>query len=352
MLHHPRYPELDGERWFKLTLATLLRGRVEAAGGDAAAWEDAVRRWVPYHPAGRLPERKITNPAAPTLPGAPLDGERELLDALLAESEPVERWAVLYDRDEAVLGDPNDLGARYDLGRVLGAGPGWDPVAALADPAAGLARVVERLGARWALVSDPDASAPDVIGALAAELDAVEVPWPPDADAEAAAEAIGDALEAAAPEYGSRLIVAASGRAITPVLRALCERPDLRDRVYAVVSAGGAIGGLTSRDDAYGPSACEDWLGRWFTQGHLDTDVVRRTPYMALQWLDRAAWPPGIRDLPLARSRFPEPLDDTSGVLTVESVDLGPLPARPDLPLDLVARALVLVVAAWVESRT
>jgi hypothetical protein len=35
----------------------------------------------------------------------------------------------------------------------------------------------------------------------------------------------------------------------------------------------------------------------------------------------------------------------------VEVVDLGPLPAASDLPVVAVARALALVVSAWVASR-
>ncbi|MEM6925835.1 MAG: hypothetical protein AAF602_02815, partial [Myxococcota bacterium] len=93
-----------------------------------------------------------------------------------------------------------------------------------------------------------------------------------------------------------------------------------------------------------------DWMQGNFRTKTLETDVVRLTPYFALQWLDRSVEEPGIVGLPLASMRFPEPEHDASAQ-TVEVVDLGPLPADDGLPLDLVARALVVCVSAWVASR-
>ena len=40
----PRPPSLDGERWFKITLATLLLGEVDAAGEDQDVWANQLRR--------------------------------------------------------------------------------------------------------------------------------------------------------------------------------------------------------------------------------------------------------------------------------------------------------------------
>ena len=92
-----------------------------------------------------------------------------------------------------------------------------------------------------------------------------------------------------------------------------------------MVSIGGVIGGIPDEAGPYGESACRDWLAAHFGHRDLDTDVVRRTPYFALQWLDRGAWPPGVPGLPLQASRFPEPHADGATAETVESVDLGPL---------------------------
>src|SRR5690554_2298026 len=114
----PRAPDLDGERWFKVALATLLRGEAEARGGTAEAWEAQVVRFVPYHPAGRLPERKVTNPVAARLPGAMQPGERALLEQLARRHTVQERWRWMYDEDpvslDARLDDPVELGPAYD----------------------------------------------------------------------------------------------------------------------------------------------------------------------------------------------------------------------------------------------
>ncbi len=107
-------------------------------------------------------------------------------------------------------------------------------------------------------------------------------------------------------------------------------------------------------DEAEGPlsrKAAEDWLGQHFRQSALESEVVRLTPFFAVQWLDREAWPPGVSGLALEDQRFPEPDDKDSTATTLEVVDLGPLPASPELPVAQVARALIAVVASWVVTR-
>ncbi|MEZ4242105.1 MAG: hypothetical protein R3F59_39310, partial [Myxococcota bacterium] len=134
-------------------------------------------------------------------------------------------------------------------------------------------------------------------------------------------------------------------------LGALADAADLRDQVVAVLSIGGVIGGRTDEEGPLGEAARRDWLGAHFNQLDLDTEVVRMTPYFAVQWLARGVWPPGAEGLPLQASRFPDPATEATLVETIEVVDLGPLPADRPLPLDLVARALVAVVLGWVRSR-
>ena len=120
-----------------------------------------------------------------------------------------------------------------------------------------------------------------------------------------------------------------------------------------MVSVGGPIGGRPgAEDERLSPEKREDWMGHWFGQSHLDTERVRLTPYLSLQWLDRSAWPTGTVQQPLHLARFPEPAQQTATVRTIETVDLGPLPIHDDLPLDLVARALWFTVCGWVASRS
>lgn len=352
-LQWPRPPRLDGERWFKVALCTLLRGRVEAEGGDADAWERAVVRFVPYHPAGRLPERKVSNPVAGP-PGAALPGEVALLEALAAEEGPARRWARMYDLDEggldARLSDPSALGAAYDPARILGRDASWDALARWArgdDTFLSVAR--RRIHARWVLVEGREDRrvGPSVLPALAALLpDAIHVPFE-DGDP----EVLAVTLRSVPVDASGRVIVVAEEAGVTRALRALAAAADVRDLLLALISVGGVIGGRTDEEGPYGAQACRDWNEAHFDQSELDTDVVRLTPYLALQWLDREVWPPGVPGLPLDAARFPEPRSEGATATTLEVVDLGPLPADEGLPVDLVARALIAVASAWVATR-
>ncbi|MEQ1502827.1 MAG: hypothetical protein ABMB14_11385 [Myxococcota bacterium] len=345
----PRPPTLDGERWFKLTLCTLLRGRLDAAGATADAWEREVVRIVPYHPAGRLPERKWSNPVAAAVPGIALPGEHALLEALAREPDPARRIAVMYDTDEAGLAarfsDPSDLGEAYDY-RQLGPGASWDALAAWGAGDRTFADAALRsLGARWVTVAGraDRLAGPSVLDAIAAEV--------PDTVAIRRGDDVSAAIRAVVTGPGVRLVLVAEEAAAIELLRLLADAADLRDQVVAVVAIGGVIAGRPDEDGPLGETACRDWLAAHLNQVDLDTDVVRRTPYFAVQWLDRASWPPGARGLPLQASRFPPP-EAVSGVPdTIETVDLGPLPSDRDLPVELVARALVAVVCGWVRSR-
>jgi hypothetical protein len=352
----PRPPELDGERWFKLVLATLLRGRSDAAGQNAEAWAKTVLELVPYHPAGRFPERKISNPTAAVLPGAAQPGETPLVEALARRAEPAARWAWMYDEDDvgiaARLDDPADLGPAYDPATVLGADLGWDALAAWA---AGDDRFREGLGrqlgaTKWVLVEGRSRRLPrqsSVLPAIAAVVpDAVVVPFGAGGE-----ESLERTLREVAPEVSDRLVLVGEEAGVTRMLRVIHDAADIRDQVVAVVSIGGVIGG---RDDDVGPyarAACQDWLAGSFVQRELETDVVRLTPYLAVQWLDRGAWPPGVYGLPLEAQRFPEPDAEGATATTVEVVDLGPLPADRNLDPALVARALVAVTTLWVSTR-
>jgi hypothetical protein len=351
-VHWPRPPALDGERWFKLALATTLRGRADARGVDAAGWEAEVVRFVPYHPAGREPERKVLHPEAVALPGVALPGERELLAALATIPDLPARWARLYDVDRAErLADPAELGPAYDFGRWLHIDrrpeeTGWDVLAAWEDgrfaSAIGLA-----LPARWVAVGGRRRpGVPTLVPALCEALPRLEqIPW-------AGVGETAAALAAALATDERPLVLVGEEAGITAILRTLLEDPELRDRVLAVVSVGGVVGGDPAESEGpLTPAACADWLGANFAHHALDTERVRFTPYFSLGWLDRSADPPGAGGLPVGAMRFPPVRQDAGVVPTLETVDLGLLPADPALPLDLVARALVAVVAAWARSR-
>lgn len=377
-LHLPIPPTLDGERWFKVWLATLLRGQADAEGAEPEVWAERVVRQVPYHPMGRLPESKVVDPS--TLPVEPaLDGELALLQALAAEADVPARWARMYDLDErgvvARLQDPLDLGPDYDPSGWLGPQADWDAVAASAvgegplDPA-----LLAASRATWMLVPDPADPAPDVLGALARVLGdravvhdvstrssdeghakarkAILGRRQDDQDFADAVLALVDHCDEVAPGYEDRLVLVASGDAIHLVLEAMRTMAPLRDEVEAVVSVGGAIGGREGVEGVMHWTHIVDWLGANFRHKELDLEALHRVPYVAVQWLDRTAEPPGAFGIALKNARFPAPADPKSPRIAVEPVDLGVLPADEEGPdPELVARALWGVVTCWVCAR-
>jgi len=327
-------------------LATLLRGELDAADKEYEDWETAVKAWVPYHPAGRFPERKILNPLAARLPGALLEGERALLEGLNKLNTAPERWAWMYDEDEiglsARLDDPIELGAPYDPATHLGSDADWEGLAKWgAGDVAFRDQLLQRLEAGWFLIGGR--SGPSVIPALAELLGDQATILGHDDDN------LIQALETALEGVDARGILLGEEAGVVSILNLLRDRADLRDRVLAVVSIGGIIGGMEGEDGRLGTAAREDWMGAWFKHEHLDTEVVRLTPYLSVQWLDRDHMPPGANGIAISNARFPELPDDP--VETVEVVDLGVIPAVNDLPMNQVAKALWAVTTCWVLSR-
>lgn len=343
----PNPPDLDGERWFKVILATLLRGQVERETGEAKDWEARVLRFVPYHPGGRFPEQKVSDPAHYRPPGLSVPGELALVEALARIDDPVGRWKRMYDEDaaavEARLQDPAELGDAYDPARHLGPGGSWDDLAdwGAGDAVAFREALVRRLPARWVLV-DGAGARPALLEGLAGELGDLAVRIPePEGPPDEAAVALRAAMERPLEDLSDRLVVVATGSAVHLVLRALVEAPGLRDRLLAVVSVGGIVMG---RD-----GELAEWMDRWFNAAELDTEMNRVTPYLHLTWVDRETEPPGIPGLPIAATRFPRP--EAGALSSIEVVDLGLLPADPELPLDQVARALWALTTLWVYTR-
>ncbi len=374
----PHPPELDGEAWFKGILVARLADRAPAD----------VMRWVVWHPLGRWPERKLAHPTVESMPGKLLPGEGELLARLARLPNIVARWAML--RDEAVaktLTLPGDLPPEASPARWLGAASGWDRVRDDALPAS----AERRTSSSWLLIDDPRPGVPDVSAAFAgfaevrtlaslcadpviggawemartrlaqvgqvtaAEWDTIAAgmaPWGRVAMA-SAVDSLAKVMETKLPvnKPERRLIVAATGGAMPVLLRALAERVDLRDRVIAVVSVGGAVGGLPDQQGPLSEAVADDWMAHNFQHGLMDVEILRRIPYASIQWLDTSEPVPGAGGIPVARARFPEPEWDGRAFRCVEPVDLGVVPVEADLPVDEVVGALRLVVDLWVLSR-
>jgi hypothetical protein len=352
----PRPVERDWERLFKVTLSALTWGEAEAAGGTeaerTARWSADLAAHTPFHPAGRAGELKLGAPDPEALPTPALDGERALVERLVALSTPAERWRAMYVDDtravEALGEDPTLLGPAYSPERLIGAGVSWEAIAAWSDavPAA-LARrlALVRIAVVTGSLSAESAESAEV---NSSELGGVvEALVPALGDAAPAVEvhrvlsgaspggaALVDSLLGLCDTPARRLAVVLCGAQVVELLQALVASPVLRDRVLAVISVGGPI--ARSPEDAA-------WLAEHFTHARLEPELQRTTAFFAVTDADPAAplaWP-------WAPQRFPVvPVEDGARE-TLSSIDLGPLPVRLQPPLRL-ARALLVVLAAWV----
>lgn len=353
----PSSPDLDGERLFKTILITLLRGDVESRDGSVGDWEERVLCSVPYHPAGRSPESKLSNPSIHSLPGPALDGEQGLIEALSQCEGYGQRLARMYDTDEealeARLGDPADLGDSYDPAVTIAPAATWDAVSAWGG---GDDAVQRWCGVHsdltWVLVAGraDGVPMPSILGALAGQLGSKALLLELDyTDLERAEAAVLTAAIDALTGPAHRIIFVGEEAGVTMTLRAMVSSAPLRDRVLAVVSLGGLQGGLEAEEGAFAQETQTDWMEAWFKHRALDTEIVRLTPYFSILWLDRSTIPPGIPGLPLASSRFPEPKEDSSVPPAVQVVDLGPLWAHDSTPVDQISRALQVFLACWLS---
>ena len=323
----PRPPALDPSRWFAATLATVLLGEEQAAGGDSQSWEARVLATVRFHPAVDDAVPWLATPI--TLPLQ--RGQAELIEALRHIADPAQRSERLFVTDpaaqEAVLSDPVGLGHAYDPARLLGPDASWSAIADWAEgqPSGVVPALQRALGAVWAVVGD-DGDRPAVLDALVAL---------------GARRCFGDdltaALEELAPHPSDRLLIAVAGDAL-PVLKALQASASLRDRVLAVVGVGASV----HATDEPERTAREDWLGAHFTHAAMDLEAHRLLHVLSLQWLDPDD-PEALHTM-----RFPPPGD--SGIRdTVLAVhDLGPIDATSGPIASAVAKALWLVTGLLV----
>ncbi|TVQ88382.1 MAG: hypothetical protein EA397_17055 [Deltaproteobacteria bacterium] len=372
-LARPRPPELQGERWFKAWLATLLRGRIEAQRDSGETWASLVDRAVLFHPLARRPEDKLDAPPRVERPAR--EGEEALVQALAALPDRAARWAHLYERDEvgraARLGDPHDLGRAHLPSSWLGPSITWDVVAdAASDPGPLIEALRRASSARWVLVPGRERGGPSLLPALAALLGDRAIRYEPSAPSELALQAFRgpiserrpgapshveasvallEKLHATASKPSDRLVLIGEGEGIHPILDALLASDALRDQVDAVVAVASPIAGADDLDHPCDPAGAARFLQRWFTHDDLDLEASHRCPYFSVQWLTPEHEPPGAFGVALARARFPTPKDAPR--LSIEPVDLGPLRPVDDLPLDLVSMALWGVVSCWVRAR-
>ena len=313
-------PPLDWERLWKTTLATVIRGDVEAMGGDFSEWWKRLSV-VPYHPAGRDAYAKLMTPTLDHVVVPAIEGERALVERLAQLESVSERWAEMYRNDpiaeEALTSDPEALGAAYDPVVSIGPDVHWEDVARWTAP------VQSAIARRMAGVVVA------VVGREAQPMVAA-VPHARVVDLTEATQ-IGDALLSCCTQAHERLLIVVEGKSVPPTLEALHADPALRDRVLTVLSVAADWTGK------------EDWLPTHFRHEFFDTELNRRTLYLAVS----DGTPNRLRT---ASQTFPDPAVPESGWAPIESVDLGLLPLQEQNP-ELVARALWVLLCFCLSSR-
>ncbi len=327
----PRPVALDWELYFKLAVASVLRGEVEAAGGSVEDWVRRCRARLWYHPGGRDIGLKLQDPIGYSPPVPSLPGERALLETL-ARSAPERRVGWLLSEgfsDDRLYGDPGDLGDAYDLERVLGPGAGWD---ALAGGTAAFTEALRRRNAHniWAVLGE-GGLADGLARALAGLLGEARSARIRGGEPEDLARALDGLLEAGS----DRLVLVVLGGAVGPLLRCLHAEPGLRDRTRMVLGVGAALG----------PE--RGWLAEHFDHEQMDTEISRALPYAHLGFVRPGAAILGEPGLPLVDTAFRAPPVPPSGRAAIETLALGPLigPAE-DFPPGLLARALAVTATA------
>ncbi len=311
----PRPPSLDAERLFKRTLATVLRGDAEAAGGELADWVASLEG-VPYHPLARDTERRLQDPGSATIPTPPREGERALVDRLANCDTPEARWDLLFRADPrghaSLLEDPALLGAAYDPTTRFGPDATWDAVADWSAP------LQEGLGRRLSHLVFVDATALFGDHGNAALPGLRSAPLGP---------SLRNSAEPLLESPADRIVAVVRGHHMPALLDELLEDPALVDRVLGVVSLGGAV--------APDPKA---WQAQ-FQHAALEPEVQRALLFVSLIDIDVHA--------PLDRSwvgqTFVEPPLPDTGRRSIECVDLGPLDLARVAPHALVRSLLVLL---------
>ena len=313
-------PPLDWEHLWKIILATVIRGEVEAAGGDQATWWDRLSV-VPYHPAGRDSPSKLIRASVDDLKTPALEGERALVERLAAIGSPADRWQSMYREDphaqESLMQNPMELGQAYDPSAPLAPGVSWDGIAEWSAP------VQAAIGRRLA----------DVVVAVVGRDVKPMMDAAPHASVVAVQDASEEGLLGLMSHPHQRLVLVVEGDAAFEMVQTLHCAPLLRDRVLVMLSLGGSFGG----EERSG------WLDAHFQHLQFDTEINRRTLYVAMTDM-------GSEDIHPRVQHFTVPEVPPSGWAPIEAVDLGPIPLSKQDPA-LFARALWVFLCFCISSR-
>jgi hypothetical protein len=325
----PRPPTRSWERVFKVALSSLLWGRAEAEGGTEAArlerWDQAITQRVPFHPAGRQPERKLLAPDPTAIAAPALEGERALEEALVRLSDPQARWRRMYVEDraaaDALTADPAQLGPTCDPLAILGVGASWE---AFANRAPSWTTVIRRRLSHirlrvWGEPAWVEAFTQcDIEGSM---------PGPLLSDA---SDTLPSALLGSLASPSERLVLIVQGASDLPFWKALRSAPVLRDRVVAMVLLG---------IDTQADPERSAWMAQHFRHENFDPELQRTTPCFWVRDVD-----PDAPQAHLPHNPLPAPPSPAKGDReTLEMIDLGPLPLSRQDPRDLAAACIFLL---------
>ncbi len=319
----PRPVALNWERFFKLTLLTQLRGRVEAAGGQAEDWAKEGRGKVWFSAAAREPFEKLLRPAPAALPVPALPGELTLTEALSALPGPTERLPRLFgeEQDAELYEEPEAAGEAWRLPQYLGQGADWDSLASWAET---IPQAILRKGQQvWIQLGACDLPLSELLPRTAQV-----TPSTPEDTAKA--------IDALGPDGADRFVILARGEDATLLLETLHRFDGLRDRVLALIVIDPEL------------AERQDWLTANFNHVGFDTELARPTGWFQLRFLDPQA---DVADIERRSLALPMPPSPESGRLSIELVELGLLPGSMYDDPEWLARSLVLTVLAWLGSR-
>ncbi|MEE2749828.1 MAG: hypothetical protein VX519_00225 [Myxococcota bacterium] len=326
----PRPPELNWELYFKVVITSLIRGEIESKEGTADEWFARGRALAWFHPGARDLELKITAPESYEVSTPAIEGERGLVEALLALKSVRERLEHTFSvgsADAVLYEDPALLGGDYDPRSSIGTEADWE---AVAQCSSGLVTALRRRHEhlRWVVMGGE----PLQVEALAGLLGEDRVIHLSETDPESAESELEGFLQ----HRSDRLVLLAFGVGAELAVRMMHASPGLRDRVLAVVGVGAALGGEAAI-----------WLGEEFGHQSMDTEISRLTSWFHVAFVTPDVLPIGDADRPLTDTRWPQPPVPSSGRNAIESIDLGVLPGpASEYPPELLIRSLVVTVTA------
>lgn len=311
---------MEWERLWKVILATVIRGEIQASGKDQDEWWNRLSA-VPFHPAGRDVYDKLFRPDPESISIPALEGERALVEALASLDSPEARYACMFRESEiaeaALMSNPIELGKAYDPSLPLAPGVDWEAIAAW--DVTVQSAIARRLN--------------DVVVALIGMSSAELLDSLPHGSVWEVENPDEESLLALVKESHQRLVIIAKGDEACTALELLHGSPNLRDRLVVFISLGAHL----QKDMEQG------WLCQHFQHKEFDTELNRRTLYMAIS-------DPGSTLTDSRHQTFPDPPVPPSGWTPIEAVDLGLLPLGQQDPM-LFARALWVLLAFCFHSR-